>query len=147
MVVTKCENFNKASFEQTDPRKYQKRYIKLEAEIQRTGGTKKAFKELREQGMEWIPKLKSNRSKQVTSRREIQQLATDYYRSLYANNESERENKAHKIPNTKAENVPSIFIQEVQKAISSQKLEKAPGPDNIPNELIRDQIWKILVQS
>ncbi|CAH2083583.1 unnamed protein product [Euphydryas editha] len=114
-----------------------KRNIKLEEEIQRTGGTKKAFKELREQGMEWIPKLKSNRSKQVTNRREIQQLATAYYRSLYANNESERENKAHKIPNTKAENVPSILIQEVQKAISSQKLEKAPGPDNIPNELIR----------
>ncbi|KAG6460116.1 hypothetical protein O3G_MSEX011780, partial [Manduca sexta] len=89
-----------------------KRNKKLEEEIQRTGGTRKAFKVLREQGKEWIPKLKSNRSKHVTNRKGIQKLATDYYRSLYSNNTSEVENNAHKNANSKYEDVPSILIQE-----------------------------------
>lgn len=41
---------------------------KLEAEIQKTGGTRKVFKELNEYGKEWIPKLKRNKSKEATNR-------------------------------------------------------------------------------
>lgn len=41
---------------------------KLEAEIQKTGGTRKVFKELNEYGKECIPKLKRNKSKEATNR-------------------------------------------------------------------------------
>ncbi|GBP17722.1 Putative uncharacterized transposon-derived protein F52C9.6 [Eumeta japonica] len=34
--------------------------------------------------------------------------------------------------------VPPILLSEVPKAMHSQKLERAPGPDNIPNKLLRD---------
>ncbi|GBP13870.1 hypothetical protein EVAR_101660_1 [Eumeta japonica] len=37
----------------------------------------------------------------------------------------------------KLDEVPEIFVSEVIKAIKSQKLEKAPGPDKIPNEMIK----------
>lgn len=82
---------------------------KLEEEIQRTGVTRKAFKELRECGKEWITKLKSNKSKQVTNRRSIQYVATNYYRTLYSNNDTERENNFYEDFNISCKNVPSIL--------------------------------------
>lgn len=117
-----------------------KRTKKLEVEIRKTGGTRKAFRELREYGMEWIPKLKTIRSKQATNRREIQKLATDYYRTLYSYKNAEKENNTYKNPITRYKDVPSILVQEVQKAIRSQKLEKAPGPDRVTNELMRGTV-------
>lgn len=120
-----------------------RRTKKLEDEILRTGGTRKAFKELREHGVEWIPKLKSNSSKQATNRRKIQSLATDYYRTLYSDNDTDREKTADNDPSTNNKKVPPVLLQEVQKAIMSQKPEKSPGPDNISNELIRGNVEEI----
>ncbi|KAI8422947.1 hypothetical protein MSG28_014050 [Choristoneura fumiferana] len=120
-----------------------KRMQKLEAEIQKTGGTKKAFKELREHGKEWIPKLKNNRSKQEMNRWKIQKLATDFYRTLYSSNSDEQENVTYKNPPTTYKGVPPILTQEVKKAILSQKLGKAPGPDCITNELMRGTVEEI----
>ncbi|GBP38448.1 Retrovirus-related Pol polyprotein from type-2 retrotransposable element R2DM; Endonuclease [Eumeta japonica] len=42
------------------------------------------------------------------------------------------------------EDIPEILIPEVEKAIRSQKTEKAPGPDKITNELMRGTIKELI---
>lgn len=99
------------------------------------------MKELKEYGQEWIPKLKSKSSKQTSNRSEIQKIATEYYKALYSNNDTTHVNEISCQTNTtEPNNVPSILPQEVQKSIMSQKLDKAPGPDNITNKLIKENI-------
>ncbi|GBP31705.1 Retrovirus-related Pol polyprotein from type-1 retrotransposable element R2 [Eumeta japonica] len=71
--------------------------------------------------MEWIPKLKSNRSKQIINCREIQKLATDFYRTLYSSNNAEQENIIYKNPITKYKDVPSILVRETQKTIRGMR--------------------------
>ncbi|CAH2095888.1 unnamed protein product [Euphydryas editha] len=56
----------------------------LENHINRTGGTRKALKELREKGKEWIPMLK-DKEQHISFRNGIQNIATNYYRMLYSN--------------------------------------------------------------
>lgn len=41
------------------------------------------------------------------------------------------------------EDIPEILVSEVEKAIKSQKMEKAPGPDRITNELMRGTITEL----
>ncbi|KAI8428771.1 hypothetical protein MSG28_007447, partial [Choristoneura fumiferana] len=55
----------------------------LEENIKRTGGTKKAMKQLSKHGKEWISKQKQSES-YLTNRLSIQKLATEYYRLLYS---------------------------------------------------------------
>ncbi|KAI8428772.1 hypothetical protein MSG28_007447, partial [Choristoneura fumiferana] len=80
----------------------------LEENIKRTGGTKKAMKQLSKHGKEWISKQKQSES-YLTNRLSIQKLATEYYRLLYSDkfdlglatipevNES-KENKVDEVP-------------------------------------------------
>ncbi|PZC74456.1 hypothetical protein B5X24_HaOG207859 [Helicoverpa armigera] len=119
-----------------------KRNKTLENYISKTGGTKKALKELREQGKEWITKLK-DKNRPTISRNKIQNIATDYYRSIYKEQNPNQTKtqlpaKQQNIYNiNKIEDIPEILESEVEKSIKSQKMEKAPGPDKITNELIR----------
>lgn len=123
-----------------------KRIQTLEDHIKRTGGIRKALKELREKGKDWISNLK-NKQVVIRKRNEIQRLATDYYRTLYSDKNT-NSNFEIGVQQKKAElyndePVPPILTIEVEKAINSQKLEKAPGPDRIPNELMRGTIKEI----
>ncbi|CAK1597711.1 unnamed protein product [Parnassius mnemosyne] len=117
----------------------------LEENIKRTGGTKKAMKQLSEHGKEWIAKLKQRES-YSTNRLSIQKLATDYYRLLYSDKfDSGMATipEVNEVKENKVDEVPEILTSEVIKAIKSQKLKKAPGPDKIPNEMLKGSLKEI----
>lgn len=121
-----------------------KRLQTLENHILQTGGIKKALKELREEGKEWIPKMKKG-NHNMTKRQDIGKLATDFYRALYADDKIQHCSSSTLKPLEE----PAILTSEVEKAIKSQKLNKAPGPDKIRNELLRgtmEEICPILAQ-
>lgn len=126
-----------------------KRLKTLEYHIQRTGGVKKALKELREAGKQWIPNLKRKEAI-VTQRQKISDLATNFYRKLYDNQEA-HEGYVHitntsrrpNIPEVLLDPVPKILPSEVEKAIKSQKMDKSPGPDKITNELLKGTLKEI----
>lgn len=121
-----------------------KRLQTLEKHIARTGGTRKALKELRESN-QWIPKLKNNQ-KNVTGRKNINKMATKFYRNLYSNQDTtthaSRETINYNLLSANSE--PDILYSETRKAILSQKLDKAPGPDKITNELLRGTIEELV---
>ncbi|CAK1595505.1 unnamed protein product [Parnassius mnemosyne] len=124
-----------------------KRLKTFEHYIQKKGGVKKALKELREVGKEWIPKLK-DKSNTTTIRQNIKDLATSFYRQLYARQHQitighHRRVLTQHIDEGKSEPVPDILLCEVEKAIKSQKMEKSPGPDKITNELMRGNIEEL----
>lgn len=116
----------------------------LENHIIKTGGTKKALKELREKGKEWIPKLRDKEKEQpATTRSSIQNIATNYYRSVYSNHSSSDTHNSGYKQTADNEDIPEILVSEVEKAIKSQKMDKAPGPDRITNELMRGTITEL----
>ncbi|GBP03527.1 hypothetical protein EVAR_101857_1 [Eumeta japonica] len=124
-----------------------KRLKTLEFQIQRTGGTKKALKELREADNQWITKLK-RKEKPITNRRNINELATHFFIQLYASQEKNTlkyiENTHNLITlETKTDPVPEILLCEVKKAIKSQELDKSPGPDNITDELLKGTMTEL----
>lgn len=55
----------------------------FETQIAKTGGIKKAIRNLTEK-REWIPKIKNNRGKHMTRRPDILASATEFYRNLYS---------------------------------------------------------------
>lgn len=60
---------------------------------------------------------------------DILKIATDYYTELYKNNTIERE-----IDLPENESVPYIMQEETEKAIDTQKNDKAPGSDGISKQ-------------
>ncbi|KAI8426706.1 hypothetical protein MSG28_014412 [Choristoneura fumiferana] len=109
-------------------------------QIAKTGGVRKALKDLRETGKEWVPKLKKKgKGDTITNRKKIQELATEFYKDLYSNKDTQKPlpMQTFKIGTEATVNKPEwqtdILQSEVEKAIKSQKMEKAPGPDKIPN--------------
>lgn len=114
-----------------------KRFQIIEKTILKTGGIKKALKELK-QGSEWMGKMKKS-GKIVTKRKDIIQLATDFYQSLYKSNNQEELNNTK----VKSEEEPSILNEEVKKSILSQEMDKTPGPDKIKNEILRGTIDEV----
>ncbi|KAJ2948735.1 hypothetical protein O0L34_g7995 [Tuta absoluta] len=102
----------------------------LERLIAKTGGTKRATKILQEKE-EWIPKLKDSSGQDKTKRPDIINVATEYYKNLYA---KATPGKEIELPDTSI--VPYILKREVEAAIKSQKRDKTPGPDGIRNETL-----------
>lgn len=129
-----------------------KRLEVLERQIIRTGGVRKALKELRETGKEWMPKLRKKEDI-ITNRKGIHELATEFYKELYSNKDACKHHitqpSKSKVTNSLPEQEPDILESEVEKAIKSQKMEKAPGPDKITNEMLRgtmDELVPILTK-
>lgn len=117
------------------------RLERLENCIQKTGGAKKALKQLTEK-RDWIPKMKSKSGKYLTQRPDINTLATNFFKNLYTN-----QCNIHPTDLEGEDTVPEIMLTEVEKAITSQKKDKAPGSDNITNEYLianKDIITPIL---
>lgn len=121
-----------------------KRLQTLEKHIARTGRTRKALKELRESN-QWIPKLKNNQ-KNVTGRKNINKIDTKFYRNLYSDQDTTTHVRRETLNyNIRLENPePDILPSEIRKAILSQKLDKAPGPDKITNELLRGTVEELV---
>lgn len=102
----------------------------LENCIERTGGTKKVKKQLLEK-IDWIPNISDKTGKCKTSRPEIISIATSFFRDLYI-----RKDSNHPTDITGGSVVPDILPAEVEKAIKTQRRDKAPGADGISNEFL-----------
>ncbi|GBP50358.1 Putative uncharacterized transposon-derived protein F52C9.6 [Eumeta japonica] len=100
----------------------------MEKYISKTGGIKKAYRELKN-SMNWIVKIKSDRRKWNPRRTDILGTATSYYKKLYENYKTEEE--------IDLANTISILEAEVEKAIDTQSIDKTPGPDGINNEILK----------
>lgn len=123
----------------------------LEKEILRTGGVRKALKDLKETGKEWIPKLqRKGKDNPTTNRGKIQEIATEFYKDLYSNKDTQSYSRIQPCRNgstvyqPEGQPEPEFLQSEVEKAIKSQKMEKAPGPDKIPNEMLRGTIDELV---
>lgn len=103
--------------------------------IEKTGGIKKALKELNHKKT-WMPNIKTENGSSASKRQEILKIATDYYRKLYQRQKTARVEEQNLIT-TNSESVPIILQEEVIRAINTQKLDKAPGSDQISNEIIK----------
>ncbi|GBP63129.1 hypothetical protein EVAR_50060_1 [Eumeta japonica] len=103
--------------------------------IKKTGGVKKALKELVE-SKKWIPNIRNKTGKQETKRRNIIQIATDFYRTLYAA-EPNTKKAAINLEDDERGDIPDFLQSEREKAIQSQKNDKTPGPDQITNKMLK----------
>lgn len=123
----------------TEIRKYrntQKNKL-IQLHITRLGGIKSAWKELQDH-TNWITNVTHHKTQKHKSKRnEILNTATDFYRDLYHDEPSTSIISNETVMNTEEEPVPNILKDEVIKAINSQKKGKAPGEDNISNELLK----------
>lgn len=106
----------------------------IEKCIQKTGGIKKATKELNYKKV-WIPKMKNTKGESKTKRPEILTMATNFFKDLYSSkNTLEKTNLSNEEP------APEIMVSEVERAIKAQKKDKAPGADNITNEQLIENV-------
>lgn len=113
--------------------------------IEKTGGVKKAMKELKEE-KSWIPSIQDKNKKQTSKRLHIMDVATQFYRNLYNGDESQKNeniDKDYDFQNNTDE-VPEFLKREVEHAILSQKNDKSPGDDNITNELLKAVLKSII---
>lgn len=109
----------------------QKRMETIERHILQTGGIKKAHKELSNK-KDWIVQMKDSNSLKENRRQGILGIARSYYKKLYENNIEEKE-----IELLEFSSVPSIIQDEIEFAIETQRDNKAPGPDRISNEVLK----------
>ncbi|XP_050563541.1 LINE-1 retrotransposable element ORF2 protein [Spodoptera frugiperda] len=112
-----------------------KRINTINYHIKKTGGVKKALNELVE-SKNWIPNIRNKNGKQETKRGNIIQIATDFYKTLYAAEPNTKEAVTN-IEDEDIEDIPDFIQSEIEKAIQSQKTDKAPGPDKITNEILK----------
>ncbi|CAF4946408.1 unnamed protein product [Pieris macdunnoughi] len=108
-----------------------KRLRTLEHYIEKSGGTRKALKVLREKNY-WIPKLKKA-EKSFTQRKDILETTTDFYKTLYSDqskqiNYETNANNKNKVINPSEYSTQDkeldILQCEVEKAIRSQYLQQ-----------------------
>lgn len=107
----------------------------IEKHINQTGGTKKAYKELRT-NKTWIDGLKQG-EKTLNNRNEIIDVATHFYKNLYNARETISTESRDKLSNNSNLPVPQIEVSEVTSAIKALKKEKSPGSDGITNEILK----------
>lgn len=103
----------------------------IERHILQTGGIKKAYKELTNK-KDWIVQMKNKNRLKENRRKGILGIATSYYKELYQHTTAEKV-----IELMETSSVPSIMQEEVEFALVSQKDDKAPGPDGINNEILK----------
>lgn len=116
----------------------------IEKHLEKAGSSKKALKELRI-NKSWIDSLNC-KDKTVNNRKEIIDVATHFYKTLYKaqGNECTSHSYANDINSTnKSGDIAPITEKEVTQEIKKLKLEKSPGPDGITNEAIK-VAWPLL---
>lgn len=110
----------------------QNRRETIEKHIIKTGGIKKAYREL-QNSKNWIVKMKDDKEIWNRRRTDMLSIATTYYKKLYTHNTDTDE----EVDLEEISDVPKIITSEVKKAIETQKDDKAPGPDGISNEMLK----------
>ena len=128
-----------------DIRKYEDEILK--EIISNTGATKKALKEVSHTKRKWAQKLEVN-GKKITDRDEIVEAFTRFFENIYKCEGNKNEVTKLKLQNrNENENEPKVTKQEVLKVLGDIKPGKAPGPDQIMNDMLRigsEQIAPIL---
>lgn len=123
------------------------RLNKIREQINKTGGIKRALKQLREHST-WIPEIikkdKNNKIQTTTKRQHILRTATDFYQNLYTDSKNEHTASPISKQDTNQEPIPCIMQSEVRKAIQTQKTGKTPGDDKINNELLKTTLEQII---
>lgn len=123
------------------------RLNKIREQINKTGGIKRALKQLREHST-WIPEIikkdKNNKIQTTTKRQHILRTATDFYQNLYTDSKNEHTASPISKEDTNQEPIPCIMQSEVRKAIQTQKTGKTPGDDKINNELLKTTLEQII---
>ncbi|KAJ8731400.1 hypothetical protein PYW07_004564 [Mythimna separata] len=76
--------------------------------------------------------MKDNNGLKESRRQRILQIATSYYKKLYESTIAEKD-----IEILETSPVPSILQEEIELALETQKDDKAPGPDGISNEVLK----------
>ncbi|XP_045491132.1 uncharacterized protein LOC123691006 [Colias croceus] len=104
----------------------------FEKHIVKTGGIKKAVKFMTDK-TNWIPKMKDRTDTTKTKRYDILNIATKFYEDLYS-----KKIKTDETDLQSNETVPPILKGEIIKAIETQKIDTAPGPDSISNALLME---------
>lgn len=110
----------------------QNRRETIEKHIIKTGGIKKAYREL-QNSKNLIVKMKDDKEIWNRRRTDMLSIATTYYKKLYTHNTDTDE----EVDLEEISDVPKIITSEVKKAIETQKDDKAPGPDGINNEILK----------
>ncbi|XP_045448961.1 uncharacterized protein LOC123657463 [Melitaea cinxia] len=115
----------------------QSRMETIERHILQTSGIKKAYKELTNK-KDWIIQMKHNNGLKEKRRQGILGIATSYYKELY---QSTAEVKGIELLDVSP--VPSIMQEEIEFALETQKNDKAPRPDGISNEILKQAMSTI----
>ena len=118
-----------------------RRYEELRAIeiINESGSTRKVNRELTK-GYKIINKLKNEVGILKTGKKEVMEIATDYYRKLYDTQENEEGNRLAREKVMKNDNepiFPEIMQNEIESNLKEAKVGKAPGPDGIENNTLK----------
>ncbi|KAJ8732880.1 hypothetical protein PYW07_015479 [Mythimna separata] len=118
--INRCEiaEISKKINESIRKDKKQKRQNTLKKHIEKTGGIKKATKELNPK-KDWLLKVKTKDGNCTYKRQEILKIATDYYQNLYQSKNLKKEIAERNI--TDIEQIPKILKEETIRAIHTQK--------------------------
>ncbi|XP_045534998.1 uncharacterized protein LOC106709987 [Papilio machaon] len=113
---------------------YQYKIRVIEDHLKNTGAVKKAYKHL-SRSKQVISQLQDTAGLISTSRQNLLQIATDFYRKLY-----EKSDDCHTESNFRlavnTEPVPQFIESEIECSIRNLKTGKSPGTDGITNEMI-----------
>ncbi|KAI5710950.1 hypothetical protein M8J75_012794 [Diaphorina citri] len=117
-----------------DVREYEENIIKEIMET--TGSTKSIKKELSQNSKYWIPRIEGKDKRIIHDREEIVEEATKFYEELYSDPEkTEIEVTVNFEEGISKEDI-YVLEEEIEEVIKDLKKNKAPGIDNITNELI-----------
>ncbi|GBP38237.1 hypothetical protein EVAR_18117_1 [Eumeta japonica] len=108
------------------------------AHLGSTGSQKRAHKQLNSD-KKWIPSLKSRKAtKTLQTCEDLVKIASDFYKNLYDDENYEQCYKDNLNYNWETNSPVQLFnADEIIKNIDKLKIEKSPGPDNIPNEALK----------
>lgn len=107
---------------------------KYEKSIEKTGGIKRAQKSLNTH-KDWITNL-HGKSMNSTNRKDILQIATNYYRELYKDSQFPYQPQENNQRLSDTEH-PIFTIKDIVEGLRHLQNEKCPGPDGIINEALK----------
>ena len=108
----------------------------LEKYISKTGAVKRAYKELCTSS-QWTSHITDKTGNKITSRLNIIEEATTFYKELYSTLSTEIFDICNLQKTKNVEKTPPILLSEIDFAIKTQKNNKSPGEDKVTNELLK----------